>query len=203
MYLFEEDDQGHLTYGHHPFTSPWPEDMDLIDSRPYQVRARAYDSVMNGVEIAGGSIRIHERALQERVFEVLGMSKEKIRSQFGHLLDAFEYGVRLTAGSRPASTVCSCASRARTTSATWCHSRKRRATRTSCSGRPARWTRPSSKSCTYSWLLPKRRRNMTSLPKGCGSVRLAQQKLNRDPGVRKATKCPPRRDLESQGRGPT
>jgi len=93
MYLFEEDDQGHLTYGHHPFTSPWPEDMDLIDSRPYQVRARAYDSVMNGVEIAGGSIRIHERALQERVFEVLGMSKEKIRSQFGHLLDAFEYGV--------------------------------------------------------------------------------------------------------------
>ena len=93
MYLFEEDDLGHLTYGHHPFTSPWPEDMDLIDSKPYQVRARAYDSVVNGVEIAGGSIRIHDRALQERVFGILGMSTERIRSQFGHLLDAFEYGV--------------------------------------------------------------------------------------------------------------
>jgi aspartyl-tRNA synthetase len=93
MYLFEEDDLGNLTYGHHPFTSPWPEDMDLIDTKPYQVRARAYDSVINGVEIAGGSIRIHERALQERVFEVLGLSKEKIRDRFGHLLDAFEYGV--------------------------------------------------------------------------------------------------------------
>ena len=93
MYLFEEDDLGNLTYGHHPFTSPWPEDMDLIDTKPYQVRARAYDSVVNGVEIAGGSIRIHERALQERVFGILGMSTERIRSQFGHLLDAFEYGV--------------------------------------------------------------------------------------------------------------
>ena len=93
MYLFEEDDLGNLTYGHHPFTSPWPEDMHLIDSRPYQVRARAYDSVMNGVEIAGGSIRIHDRALQERVFGILGMSTERIRAQFGHLLDAFEYGV--------------------------------------------------------------------------------------------------------------
>lgn len=93
MYLFEEDDLGNLTYGHHPFTSPWPEDMHLLDSRPYQVRARAYDCVLNGVEIAGGSIRIHERALQERVFEILGMSREKIHAQFGHLLDAFEFGV--------------------------------------------------------------------------------------------------------------
>jgi len=93
MYLFEEDDQGKLTYGHHPFTSPWPEDMHLIDSQPYAVRARAYDCVVNGLEIAGGSIRIHDRALQERVFEILGMSREKIYAQFGHLLDAFEYGV--------------------------------------------------------------------------------------------------------------
>ncbi|TMD00755.1 MAG: aspartate--tRNA ligase [Chloroflexi bacterium] len=93
MYLFEEDDQGKLTYGHHPFTSPWPQDMHLIDTQPYAVRARAYDCVLNGVEIAGGSIRIHERALQERVFEVLGMSRERIQEQFGHLLDAFEYGV--------------------------------------------------------------------------------------------------------------
>ena len=93
MYLFEEDDQGNLTYGHHPFTSPWPEDMDLLATRPYDVRARAYDCVLNGVEVSGGSIRIHERELQERVFEILGMSREKIRAQFGHLLDAFEYGV--------------------------------------------------------------------------------------------------------------
>ncbi len=93
MYLFEEDDLGNLTYGHHPFTSPWPEDMDLLNERPYDVRARAYDCVLNGVEISGGSVRIHHRELQERVFEILGMDRERIRGQFGHLLDAFEYGV--------------------------------------------------------------------------------------------------------------
>jgi len=93
MYLFEEDDLGNLTYGHHPFTSPWPEDMHLLTERPYDVRARAYDCVMNGVEISGGSIRIHDRELQERVFEILGMDRERIGAQFGHLLDAFEYGV--------------------------------------------------------------------------------------------------------------
>ena len=93
MYLFEEDDVGNLTYGHHPFTSPWPQDLGHLTERPYDVRARAYDCVLNGVEIAGGSIRIHERELQEKVFEILGMSREHIRAQFGHLLDAFEYGV--------------------------------------------------------------------------------------------------------------
>jgi aspartyl-tRNA synthetase len=93
MYLFEEDDLGNMTYGHHPFTSPWPEDMPLLTERPYDVRARAYDCVLNGVEIAGGSVRIHDRHLQERVFEILGMDVERIRAQFGHLLDAFEYGV--------------------------------------------------------------------------------------------------------------
>jgi aspartyl-tRNA synthetase len=93
MYLFEEDDLGNLTYGHHPFTSPWPQDMAHLAERPYDVRAKAYDCVLNGVEVAGGSIRIHQRELQERVFEILGMSPERIRAQFGHLLDAFEYGV--------------------------------------------------------------------------------------------------------------
>ncbi len=93
MYLFEEDDLGNLTYGHHPFTSPWPQDMAHLTERPYDVRAKAYDCVLNGVEVAGGSIRIHQRELQERVFEILGMSRERIRAQFGHLLDAFEYGV--------------------------------------------------------------------------------------------------------------
>src|SRR5437660_12220126 len=93
MYLFEEDDQGKLTYGHHPFTSPWPEDMHLLAERPYEARPRAYDGVLNGFEIPRGSIRIHQPELQERVFEILGMSREKIRAQFGHLLEAFEYGV--------------------------------------------------------------------------------------------------------------
>ena len=67
--------------------------MHLLADRPYDVRARAYDCVMNGVEISGGSIRIHDRGLQEKVFGILGMGREKIHSQFGHLLDAFEYGV--------------------------------------------------------------------------------------------------------------
>jgi aspartyl-tRNA synthetase len=67
--------------------------MELMTTRPYDVRARAYDCVMNGVEISGGSIRIHDRDLQERVFETLGMDRERIRGQFGHLLEAFEYGV--------------------------------------------------------------------------------------------------------------
>jgi aspartyl-tRNA synthetase len=93
MYLFEEDDLGNLTYGHHPFTSPWPEDLPLLTERPYDVRARAYDCVLNGVEISGGSIRIHDRHLQERVFGILGLDPARIQEQFGHLLDAFEYGV--------------------------------------------------------------------------------------------------------------
>jgi aspartyl-tRNA synthetase len=101
MYLFEEDDEGRLTYGHHPFTSPWPEDLALIDQRPLDVRARAYDSVVNGVELASGSIRIHDPKLQERVFEILGMDKETIRSRFGHLLEAFEYGVPPHGGIAP------------------------------------------------------------------------------------------------------
>jgi aspartyl-tRNA synthetase len=101
MYLFEEDDEGRLTYGHHPFTSPWPEDLPLIDSRPLEVRARAYDSVINGVELASGSIRIHQRTLQERVFEILGMDKATIQDRFGHLLEAFEYGVPPHGGIAP------------------------------------------------------------------------------------------------------
>src|SRR5438270_13258044 len=76
MYRCEADDEGKLTYGHHPFTSPWPEYMHLLAERPFEVRARAYDCVLNGFEISGGSIRIHQPELQERVFEILGMSRE-------------------------------------------------------------------------------------------------------------------------------
>jgi aspartyl-tRNA synthetase len=101
MYLFEEDDEGKLTYGHHPFTSPMKEDLAFIDERPYDVRAHAYDIVCNGYELGGGSIRIHDRELQERVFEILGHSRESIRERFGHLLDAFEYGVPPHGGIAP------------------------------------------------------------------------------------------------------
>jgi len=101
MYLFEEDDEGKLTYGHHPFTTPMEEDLAFIDERPYDVRAHAYDIVCNGYELGGGSIRIHDRALQERVFEILGHSRDSIRERFGHLLDAFEYGVPPHGGIAP------------------------------------------------------------------------------------------------------
>jgi aspartyl-tRNA synthetase len=101
MYLFEEDDEGKLTYGHHPFTSPMEEDLAFIDKRPYDVKAHAYDIVCNGYELGGGSIRIHNRELQERVFEILGHSRESIRERFGHLLDAFEYGVPPHGGIAP------------------------------------------------------------------------------------------------------
>lgn len=77
---------------HHPFTSPKPEDIDLIDTNPAAVRANAYDMVINGVEIGGGSIRIHDRALQSRMFDLLGFTKEEAQEQFGFLMNAFEYG---------------------------------------------------------------------------------------------------------------
>ncbi|HEY8811675.1 MAG TPA: aspartate--tRNA ligase [Candidatus Dormibacteraeota bacterium] len=93
MYLFEEDDDGNLTYGHHPFTRPMEEDLPSIEERPYDVRAHAYDIVCNGYELGSGSLRIYERRLQERVFEILGLDGETIQARFGHLLEAFEYGV--------------------------------------------------------------------------------------------------------------
>lgn len=77
---------------HHPFTSPKPEDIPLLSSNPGKVRANAYDLVINGVEIGGGSIRIHDRRLQETMFQLLGFSQEEAQKQFGFLLEAFEYG---------------------------------------------------------------------------------------------------------------
>jgi aspartyl-tRNA synthetase len=101
MYLFDEDDEGNLTYGHHPFTRPMEEDLGLIDERPYDVRAHAYDIVCNGYELASGSLRIHDRKMQERVFQILGLSDETIQARFGHLLEAFEYGVPPHGGVAP------------------------------------------------------------------------------------------------------
>jgi len=77
---------------HHPFTSPKPEDFDLINTQPGKVRANAYDLAMNGVELGGGSIRIHDRQLQGRMFELLGFTPEEAQAQFGFLMNAFEYG---------------------------------------------------------------------------------------------------------------
>jgi aspartyl-tRNA synthetase len=77
---------------HHPFTSPKPEDIKLIDTEPGKVRANAYDMVLNGNEIGGGSIRIHDRELQSRMFDLLGFSKEEAQAQFGFLMNAFEFG---------------------------------------------------------------------------------------------------------------
>lgn len=86
----EESDRYHAM--HHPFTSPKPEDIKLIETEPGKVRANAYDMVLNGNEIGGGSIRIHDRELQSRMFDLLGFSKEEAQAQFGFLLNAFEYG---------------------------------------------------------------------------------------------------------------
>ncbi|MDX1282266.1 aspartate--tRNA ligase [Shewanella colwelliana] len=77
---------------HHPFTSPKPEDLHLIETEPGKVRANAYDLAMNGVELGGGSIRIHDRDLQSRMFDLLGFTKEEAEAQFGFLMSAFEYG---------------------------------------------------------------------------------------------------------------
>ncbi|MGM0587658.1 MAG: aspartate--tRNA ligase [Bacteroidota bacterium] len=77
---------------HHPFTAPKPDDVDKMESDPMAVKAQAYDLVLNGYEIGGGSIRIHDQQMQERMFELLGIDEEEARSKFGFLLDAFQYG---------------------------------------------------------------------------------------------------------------
>ncbi len=100
-YLFEEDDQGRLTYAHHPFTRPFDEDMSFVAERPYDVRAHAYDIVCNGYELGGGSLRIYDPAMQERVFQLLGMPLDLIRARFGTLLEAFTYGVPPHGGIAP------------------------------------------------------------------------------------------------------
>jgi aspartyl-tRNA synthetase len=101
MYLFKEDDDGSLTYGHHPFTRPFEEDLEFVDTRPYDVRAHAYDPVCNGYELASGSLRIYRPDLQRRVFQILGLDDETIERRFGFLLEAFEYGVPPHGGIAP------------------------------------------------------------------------------------------------------
>lgn len=91
--LLEWDEETKRFYArHHPFTSPKPEDIDLLESAPAEVRANAYDLVINGIEIGGGSIRIHDSATQKLLFKVLGFTEEEAVSQFGFLINAFRYG---------------------------------------------------------------------------------------------------------------
>ncbi|MCM3797040.1 aspartate--tRNA ligase [Caldifermentibacillus hisashii] len=91
--LLEYDDEdGRYYAAHHPFTMPFREDIELLDTDPGKVRAQAYDIVLNGYELGGGSLRIFERDIQEKMFRALGFSEEQARSQFGFLMDAFEYG---------------------------------------------------------------------------------------------------------------
>ena len=92
--MFEKDDEtGEVKAMHHPFTHPKDEDIPLLDTDPMAVRADAYDIVLNGVELGGGSLRIHERDLQQKMFDILGISREDSERKFGFLLEAFKYGV--------------------------------------------------------------------------------------------------------------
>lgn len=86
------DEENRLMAMHHPFTSPKPEDIPLMDTNPAAVRANAYDMVINGVEVGGGSIRIHDAQLQEKTFEILGFTPEQAQKKFGFLMNAFKYG---------------------------------------------------------------------------------------------------------------
>ena len=91
--LFEWSEEDNRYYAmHHPFTSPKPEDIPLLDTDPGAVRANAYDMVINGVEVGGGSIRIHDSKLQDKMFRLLGFTEERAQSQFGFLMNAFKYG---------------------------------------------------------------------------------------------------------------
>ena len=97
--LFEwSQEQNRYVAMHHPFTMPMEEDLHLLDTEPGKVRAKAYDIILNGNEIGGGSVRIHQDDIQEKMFEKLGFTKEQAYDRFGFLLNAFKYGVPPHAG---------------------------------------------------------------------------------------------------------
>ncbi len=91
LFEYSETDK-RLVSAHHPFTAPQDADVELLDEKPADVKAKAYDIVLNGYEIGGGSVRIHKRDLQNKIFEILGLKEKEIAARFGHLLEAFEYG---------------------------------------------------------------------------------------------------------------
>ncbi len=97
--LFEwSEEEKKIVSVHHPFTSPHPEDLDLLEKEPLKVRARAYDLVLNGYEIGGGSVRIHDRDLQHRIFKILNLNEQEIEEKFGFFLEALSYGTPPHAG---------------------------------------------------------------------------------------------------------
>jgi aspartyl-tRNA synthetase len=95
------EDEKRWDPSHHLFTSPMPDDISLLDSDPGKARGQQYDMVLNGIEAGGGSIRIHDRALQEKVFKLIGLEPEVARQRFGHMLEAFEYGTPPHGGIAP------------------------------------------------------------------------------------------------------
>ena len=90
--MFEYDEDGNLTPTHHPFTRPKDEDLPLLDSDPINVRAYAYDMVLNGFELGGGSLRIYDSEMQDKMFQIIGLSEEDIQKRFGWFIEAFRYG---------------------------------------------------------------------------------------------------------------
>jgi aspartyl-tRNA synthetase len=90
--LFGLDEQGSITSEHHPFTSPHEQDLPLLDTSPLDATSNAYDLVLNGIEMGSGSIRIHSRAIQEKVFRILGITPESAQARFGFFLNALDYG---------------------------------------------------------------------------------------------------------------
>ncbi|HZO33310.1 MAG TPA: amino acid--tRNA ligase-related protein, partial [Chloroflexota bacterium] len=99
---FEKDEEtGGVTFVHHPFTMPFDDDVPYIESDPLRVRAKAYDLVANGYELASGSIRIHRREVQQAVFRALGLTEEQIDRRFGHMLRAFDLGAPPHGGIAP------------------------------------------------------------------------------------------------------
>jgi aspartyl-tRNA synthetase len=99
--MFEKGSSGEIQAAHHPFCMPHPDDLALLDTDPFKVRAASYDLVLNGYELSSGSIRIHQRDLQYKIFELLGLSAETIQARFGHILEAFEYGAPPHGGMAP------------------------------------------------------------------------------------------------------
>lgn len=99
--MFEKDKEGEIQAAHHPFCMPNPEDIEFLESDPLRVRASSYDLVLNGYELSSGSIRIHNRELQNKIFQLLGLPDDLIQARFGHMLEAFEFGAPPHGGMAP------------------------------------------------------------------------------------------------------